>query len=514
MELYEKVNRGEVRVLIGTLAKLGTGVNVQERLFAVHEVDVPDKPSELEQGEGRMLRTGNIYYELGKAVRIYRYVTKSSSDSFSGDAYNWQMIERKSKQISSVMRGDKTIRSYDETGDDAGLLKAIALNNPRYFDKVKLEQTLSQINASRKSFYRNKLKAQSNLASDQKRLSWSQKTVRDYANFVKPKLDKAENIDFTIIIGKKAYTKRADANEALAKAIKSASIKAASSSKPILVAEYKNMRLMAKSNVHSITDTDITFYLDVSDYRSDFQSALYGFADYIDFVQVMNNDIKSFPERIVELEGKIKQLESNINTYIELQDKVFDKEAEWLDIQKQIKEIDKELGIGESTIQGQQGSDEDGDTDSTLETKKETKPKNSGSRSSSGTQSRTATAKSDMLTGTSVPAKSGNQQSGVDPQYQGEPDGIGIVAPGFGGTSRKVDPKMGYQFDNPDRETLFSQDYGLKKEPAITKTIGHLEELWNMATRTYKEIPENDPYYAEAVHIIGQVQNIAGISRS
>ena len=197
MELYEKVNRGEVRVLIGTLAKLGTGVNVQERLFAVHEVDVPDKPSELEQGEGRMLRTGNIYYELGKAVRIYRYVTKSSSDSFSGDAYNWQMIERKSKQISSVMRGDKTIRSYDETGDDAGLLKAIALNNPRYFDKVKLEQTLSQINASRKSFYRNKLKAQSNLASDQKRLSWSQKTVRDYANFVKPR-----------IVGKYLFCKR------------------------------------------------------------------------------------------------------------------------------------------------------------------------------------------------------------------------------------------------------------------------------------------------------------------
>ena len=60
---------------------------------------------------------------------------------------------------------------------------------------------------------------------------------------------------------------------------------------------------------------------------------------------------------------------------------------------------------------------------------------------------------------------------------------------------------------------MFSQDYGLKKEPAITKTIGHLEELWNMATRTYKEIPENDPYYAEAVHIIGQVQNIAGISK-
>ena len=122
--LYEKVNNGEVRVLIGTLAKLGTGVNVQKRLFAVHEVDVPDKPSELEQGEGRMLRTGNIYYELGKAVRIYRYVTKSSKDAFSGDAYNWQMIERKAKQISDIMHGDKNVRTYDETGDDAALLKS------------------------------------------------------------------------------------------------------------------------------------------------------------------------------------------------------------------------------------------------------------------------------------------------------------------------------------------------------------------------------------------------------
>ena len=68
----------------------------------------------------------------------------------------------------------------------------------------------------------------------------------------------------------------------------------------------------------------------------------------------------------------------------------------------------------------------------------------------------------------------GSQNKGVDPQYQGEPDGIGIVAPGFGGTSRKVDPKMGYQFDNSDRETLFSQGLWFeKKEPAITKTIGH-----------------------------------------
>ena len=92
-KLFKKVNKGEVRVLIGTTFKLGTGVNVQERLYAVHHIDVPWRPSDIIQRNGRILRFGNI----NKEVEIYRYVLKNSFD-----AYSWQLLEIKQKETKPI----------------------------------------------------------------------------------------------------------------------------------------------------------------------------------------------------------------------------------------------------------------------------------------------------------------------------------------------------------------------------------------------------------------------------
>src|SRR5271155_662965 len=99
--LFEKVRNGQVRVLIGSTKKMGMGTNVQKRLVALHHLDAPWKPAEIEQREGRILRQGNS----NDQVAIYRYVTEGSFD-----AYMWQTLETKARFIGQLMVGDNAVR--------------------------------------------------------------------------------------------------------------------------------------------------------------------------------------------------------------------------------------------------------------------------------------------------------------------------------------------------------------------------------------------------------------------
>ena len=108
--LFKKVRSGEVRVLIGSTAKMGAGTNVQKKLIALHHLDVPWRPSDVEQREGRILRQGNENPE----VQIYRYVTEGSFD-----AYSWQTIETKHKFIAQIMRGKVVGRNMEDIDDSS-----------------------------------------------------------------------------------------------------------------------------------------------------------------------------------------------------------------------------------------------------------------------------------------------------------------------------------------------------------------------------------------------------------
>ena len=123
-ELFSKVKAGQVRFLLGSTAKMGAGTNVQDRLIALHHLDVGWKPSDLEQREGRIIRQGNH----NKRVKIFRYVTESTFDS-----YMWQLIENKQKFISQIMTSKAPVRSCEDV-DEAALsyaeVKALATGNP------------------------------------------------------------------------------------------------------------------------------------------------------------------------------------------------------------------------------------------------------------------------------------------------------------------------------------------------------------------------------------------------
>lgn len=127
--MFQDVRNGVKRIIFGSTEKLGTGTNIQKRLFALHEIDVPWKPAEVEQREGRILRQGNMY----DRVHIIRYVTKGTFD-----AYNWSIIENKQKFISQVMTSGDIARSCTDV-DEAVLnyaeMKAVASGNPLIKEK-------------------------------------------------------------------------------------------------------------------------------------------------------------------------------------------------------------------------------------------------------------------------------------------------------------------------------------------------------------------------------------------
>jgi N12 class adenine-specific DNA methylase len=143
--LFEKVRQGSVRVLIGSTQKMGTGTNVQKRLVALHELDAPWRPADVEQREGRILRFGNENEE----VAIYRYVTEGSFD-----AYTWQALETKARFISQVITGDNAARRADDIGGQElsyAEVKAIASGNPAVLTLAEADAELQRLTLLKKN---------------------------------------------------------------------------------------------------------------------------------------------------------------------------------------------------------------------------------------------------------------------------------------------------------------------------------------------------------------------------
>lgn len=138
-ELFAKVRKGQVRVLLGSTAKMGAGTNVQTRLAALHHLDCPWRPADIEQREGRILRQGN----MNQTVKIYKYVTENTFD-----AYNWSILENKQKFIGQLMSGKNPSRSCEDV-DEAALsyaeVKALASGDPRIIEMTDLDSQVTKL---------------------------------------------------------------------------------------------------------------------------------------------------------------------------------------------------------------------------------------------------------------------------------------------------------------------------------------------------------------------------------
>jgi N12 class adenine-specific DNA methylase len=143
--LFDAVNAGRVRILLGSTEKMGAGTNVQKRLIALHHLDAPWRPRDIEQREGRILRQGNDNPE----IQIHRYVTEGSFD-----AYMWQVLETKARFINQVMNGSVTVRQAEDLEGGAltyAEIKAIASGNPAVMEKVKVDTEVRKLDQLRSS---------------------------------------------------------------------------------------------------------------------------------------------------------------------------------------------------------------------------------------------------------------------------------------------------------------------------------------------------------------------------
>ncbi len=157
LALFRDVRAGKVRVLFGSTQKMGSGTNVQERLIALHHLDAPWRPADVEQREGRILRQGN----KNAVVSVFRYVTEGSFD-----AYMWQTLETKAKFIAQVMSGDMTIRRLEDL-DSAALtyaeVKAIASGNPLVIEKAQVDAELIRLTRLRSAHAEEQYRIRTNL---------------------------------------------------------------------------------------------------------------------------------------------------------------------------------------------------------------------------------------------------------------------------------------------------------------------------------------------------------------
>ena len=145
-ELFGKVRSGEVRVLLGSTPKMGAGTNVQDRLIAIHNLDCPWRPSDLEQRQGRIERQGNMFPE----VEVYRYVTEQTFD-----AYLYQLVESKQKFISQIMTSKSPVRSAEDV-DEVALsfaeVKMLATGDARFKEKMDLDIQVSKLRVLKQSY--------------------------------------------------------------------------------------------------------------------------------------------------------------------------------------------------------------------------------------------------------------------------------------------------------------------------------------------------------------------------
>ena len=220
--LFARVRAGKVRVLLGSTQKMGAGTNVQTKLIALHHLDVPWRPSDIEQREGRILRQGNE----NKRVQIFRYATEGSFD-----AYSWQLIENKQRYISQIMTSKTPARSCEDL-DEATLtyaeVKALCAGNPLIKEKMDLDNEVARLSTLRSAHNAQIYELQDLISIGYpaaiRRIGQELDALRQDAALFQSSLRKDDkgNEMFSAVIQGVTYTKRADADAALLDACKAA----------------------------------------------------------------------------------------------------------------------------------------------------------------------------------------------------------------------------------------------------------------------------------------------------
>lgn len=208
-QLFADMNAGKVRVLIGSTGKMGVGMNAQRCVTAIHHLDAPWRPGDVEQRDGRAFRQGNLNDEVAK----YVYVTTGSFD-----ARLWDILDRKSGFINQIMNGDDVGRNAEDTGDvtlSAAEVKALASGNPMIKESVELADELQKLNGLKRTHDSAVIRARTNLQNDIKSIASLEMSIEARKADLKKRTDTYSEEKFSMQIGGKTFSDRKDAGEAL-----------------------------------------------------------------------------------------------------------------------------------------------------------------------------------------------------------------------------------------------------------------------------------------------------------
>lgn len=351
-DLFAKVRAGQVRILMGSTPKLGAGTNVQDRLIALHHLDCPWKPSDLEQQEGRILRQGN----QNDKVKIFRYVTENTFD-----AYMWQILENKQKFISQIMTSKSPVRACEDVDDTAlsyAEIKALATGNPYIKEKMDLDVQVSKIKLLKANHTSQIYRLESDIAKNfpvqisalKERIAGMQVDSQ-----VVKSVDLQDNDTFAMTVGNVLYEDKKEAGEALIAAC--AGLKTVSTGGK--VGEYHGFTLSASYNMFS-NAFELTIKGKCS-YKLEIGK------DPVGNMQRIHNTLSSINRKLTESEQKLETVQQQLATAQEEVKKPFPKEAELNEKIERLSELNALLNMdekGNETIMadediGREGSNTD-----------------------------------------------------------------------------------------------------------------------------------------------------------
>lgn len=330
-ELFAKVRKGDVRILLGSTQKMGAGTNVQNKLIALHDLDVPWRPADLEQRAGRIVRQGNE----NKEVNIYRYVTENTFD-----AYLWQTIENKQKFISQIMTSKTPVRvaeDVDESSLNYAEIKALATGDPKIKEKMDLDNEVTKLKMLEANFKSNRYRLEDKVAKNYpEEIARTEKLIeavkKDMAN-VEPKAEGEEKFTSITIAGEKITDKKL-AGEKLLEAISKVKINESK-----VIGKYRNMDLEVSYNFFT---NEHNFNLNgAAKHSGELGTSADGNIIRLD------NAIEKMPEKLNRLEEKLISTREQLENAKEELKKPFEKADELKSKVLRLAELNKLLDVGE-----------------------------------------------------------------------------------------------------------------------------------------------------------------------
>ncbi|HGI3887441.1 TPA: helicase-related protein [Streptococcus agalactiae] len=330
-ELFAKVRKGEVRILMGSTQKMGAGTNVQNKLIAMHDLDVPWRPADLEQRAGRIVRQGNE----NEKVNIYRYVTENTFDS-----YLWQTIENKQKFISQIMTSKTPVRvaeDVDESSLNYAEIKALATGDPKIKEKMDLDNEVTKLKMLEANYKSNRYRLEDKVAKNypeeiartEKLIEAVKKDISD----VELKAEGEEKFTSITIAGEKITDKKL-AGERLLEAISKVKINESK-----VIGKYRNMDLEVSYNFFT---NEHNFSLNgAAKHSGELGTSADGNLTRLD------NALEKMPEKLNRLEEKLISTKEQLENAREELKKPFEKADELKTKVLRLAELNKLLDMGE-----------------------------------------------------------------------------------------------------------------------------------------------------------------------